>query len=73
MNTYPMSASPDAILKLLEELELNRRSRRTAWATLQWLRTFLEANGARIASPEDRNFETEGEVAMLKPPITPKA
>jgi hypothetical protein len=47
--------------KLLDELEANRRSRRSAWATLQRLRNFLEANGARIKNPEDRNFETEGE------------
>ena len=33
----------------------------TAWATLQRLRKFLEANGARISIPEERNFETEGE------------
>jgi hypothetical protein len=33
----------------------------TAWATLQRLRKFLEANGARISIPDDRNFETEGE------------
>jgi len=38
------------------------RSRRTAWATLQRLRKFLEANGARISVPDDRSFETEGEV-----------
>jgi hypothetical protein len=25
------------------------------------LRKFLEAHGARIATPDDRNFETEGE------------
>jgi len=34
---------------------------RTAWATLQRLRQFLEANGTRIATPEDRTFESEGE------------
>jgi hypothetical protein len=39
----------------------NRKSRRTAWAALQRLRTFLEENGARIGMPDDRNFETEGE------------
>ena len=32
-----------------------------AWATLQRLRKFLEANGTRISIPDDRNFETEGE------------
>jgi hypothetical protein len=57
-----MGATPDAIRQLLDELEANRKSRRTAWATLQRLRKFLEANGARIKVPEDRNFETEGEV-----------
>jgi hypothetical protein len=56
-----MAVTPDAILRLLDELEANRRSRRTAWATLQRLRKFLEANGARISIPDDRNFETEGE------------
>jgi len=55
-----MGATPEEIRKLLEELEANRRSRRTAWATLQRLRKFLEANGARISIPDDRNFETEG-------------
>jgi hypothetical protein len=56
-----MSGTPDAIRKLLDESEANRRSRRTAWATLQRLRKFLEANGARISIPDDRTFETEGE------------
>jgi hypothetical protein len=56
-----MSVTPDAILKLLDELEANRRSRRSAWATLQRLRKFLEANGARISIPDDRTFESEGE------------
>jgi hypothetical protein len=56
-----MSITPDAVRQLLDELEANRRSRRTAWATLQRLRKFLEANGARIAIPEERNFESEGE------------
>jgi hypothetical protein len=56
-----MSVTPEAIRQLLDELEANRRSRRTAWATLQRLRKFLEASGARIAIPDDRNFETEGE------------
>ena len=55
-----MRVTPDAIQRLLDELEANRRSRRTAWATLQQLRKFLEANGARIGIPEDRSFETEG-------------
>jgi hypothetical protein len=45
----------------LGRTQTNRRSRRTAWATLQRLRKFLEANGARINLPADRNFETEGE------------
>jgi hypothetical protein len=57
-----MSVTPDPIRQLLDELEANRKSRRTAWATLQRLRKFLEANGARISIPEDRTFETEGEV-----------
>ena len=56
-----MACDPDAILRLLDELEANRRSRKNAWATLQRLRKFLEANGARISIPDDRNFETEGE------------
>jgi hypothetical protein len=56
-----MSVTPDAILRLLDELEANRRSRRSAWATLQRLRKFLETNGARISVPDDRTFESEGE------------
>jgi hypothetical protein len=61
LNTASLSATPDAIRKLLDELEANRRSRKSAWATLQRLRKFLEANGTRINIPEDRSFETEGE------------
>jgi hypothetical protein len=45
----------------LDELDANRQSRKSAWATLQRLRKFLEANGARIKIPDDRSFETEGE------------
>ena len=57
-----MGEAPDAAMRrILDELEANRKSRRTAWATLQRLRKFLEANGARISLPEDRSFETEGE------------
>jgi hypothetical protein len=55
-----MSVPPDSILRLLDELEANRKSRRTAWATLPRLRKFLEENSARIGTPDDRNFETEG-------------
>ena len=57
-----MGVTPDAIRKLLDELEANRQSRKSAWATLQRLRKLLEATGARISIPEDRSFETEGEV-----------
>jgi hypothetical protein len=56
-----MGATPEEIRKLLDELEANRLSRRNAWATLQRLRKFLEEHGTRIATPDDRNFETEGE------------
>jgi hypothetical protein len=56
-----MSVTPDAIRKVSDELETNRQSRKSAWATLQRLRKFLEATGARISIPEDRSFETEGE------------
>lgn len=56
-----MSVTPDAIRQLLDELEANRRSRKSAWATLQRLRKFLEANGARISIPDERTFEAEGE------------
>ena len=62
-----MSLTPDAIRQLLDELEANRRSRKRAWATLQRLRKFLEANGARISIPDDRNFETEGEAIESGP------
>jgi hypothetical protein len=57
-----MSVTPDAILRLLDELEANRKSRKSAWATLQRLRKFLEEHGARIGTPEERTFESEGEV-----------
>ena len=56
-----MSVTPDAIRQLLDELEANRRSRRTAWTTLQRLRKFLEEHGTRIGTPEARTFETEGD------------
>jgi hypothetical protein len=55
-----MGATPGEIQKLLAELEANRRSRKSAWATLQRLRKFLEANGARITISDERSFETEG-------------
>jgi hypothetical protein len=56
-----MGVTPDAIKRLLDELEANRKSRRTAWSTLQRLRKFLEEHGARIVTPDDRNFKTEGD------------
>ena len=56
-----MSVTPDAIRQLLDELEANRQSRKSAWATLQRLRKFLESTGAKISTPDDRKFETEGE------------
>jgi hypothetical protein len=57
-----MGKAPNAAMRrILDELEANRKSRRTAWATLQRLRKFLEANGARIKIPGDRSFGTEGE------------
>ncbi len=56
-----MGVTPDAILRLLDELEANRKSRKSAWATLQRLRKFLEENGTKIGTPEERTFETEGE------------
>ena len=51
MHTYLMSVTPDAIRKLLDELEANRRSRRTAWATLQRLRKFLEPDWRQNQNP----------------------
>jgi hypothetical protein len=56
-----MGVTPDAIRQLLDELEANRKSRKSAWATLQRLRKLLEATGARISIPEERSFETEGD------------
>jgi hypothetical protein len=55
-----MGATPEAIRKLLDELEATDKAER-AWATLQRLRKFLEATGARISILKDRTFETEGE------------
>jgi hypothetical protein len=46
-----MDVSLDAILKPLDELEANR----------QRLCKFLEEHGTRIAIPETRSFETDGE------------
>jgi hypothetical protein len=58
-----LCVTPDSSLrKLLDELEANRRSRRTAWLILQRLRKLLEENGVTISTPENRTFETEGEV-----------
>ena len=57
-----MDEAPDvAMRRILDELEANRKSRRSACSTLQRLRKFLEENGARIKVPDDRNFETEGD------------
>jgi hypothetical protein len=53
---------PDSTLrKILDELEANRNSRRTAWTVLHRLRKVLDENGARIGTPQTRTFETEGE------------
>src|SRR5260221_10815338 len=49
--------------RALEEInELAGNPRRDAWATLQWLRKFLEEHGTRVAKPDERTFESEGEV-----------
>jgi hypothetical protein len=62
MSSKRVHVTPNAAMRrILDELEANRRSRRTAWSTLQRLRKFLEANGARISIPEDRSVETDGE------------
>jgi hypothetical protein len=53
--------TPAAILRLLDDLEADPQNRRRAWSTLQRLRKFLEEHGTRIAIPDDRNFESEGE------------
>jgi hypothetical protein len=59
---FRVNEAPDvAMRRILDELEANRKSRRSAWSTLQRLRKFLEENGARIIVPDDRNFETEGD------------
>jgi len=52
MNTQAMAHDPEAIIKLLEELEANRQYRKSAWATPQRLRKFLESHGTRVAKPE---------------------
>jgi hypothetical protein len=61
MDTYDMSATPDAIRKLWTIWRPTGAADEPAWATLQRLRKSLEANGARISIPEDPSFETEGE------------
>ena len=53
--------TPAAILRLLDDLEANPHNRRRAWSTLQRLRKSLEEHGTRIAIPDDRNCESEGE------------
>jgi hypothetical protein len=60
-----MSLTADAIRKLSAELKANRPSRKNARVTMQWLRKFLEPNGARIKIPNDRSFETEGEAIEM--------
>jgi hypothetical protein len=51
MNTIKMSATPQAIRKILDELEASRASRKRAWENLQEIRWILKFRKFRWIFP----------------------
>jgi Arc/MetJ-type ribon-helix-helix transcriptional regulator len=64
MNTcIQMSVSPEAIRKLLNELEASRASRKRAWENLQEIRWILkDATGIDLPPPARKTIDLEGRV-----------
>jgi hypothetical protein len=61
-NTYiQMSVTPEAIRKILDELEASRASRNRAWENLQEIRWILkDATGLDIPTPARKTIDLEG-------------
>jgi hypothetical protein len=63
-NTYlEMSVTPEAIKKILDELEASRASRKRAWENLQEIRWILKnATGIDLPAPARKTIDLEGRV-----------
>jgi hypothetical protein len=63
-NTYlEMSVTPEAIKKILDELEASRASRKRAWENLQEIRWILkDAIGIDLPAPARKTIDLEGRV-----------
>src|ERR1700751_3675921 len=58
-----MSVTPEAIKKLLDELEASRASRKRAWENLQENRWILkDATGIDLPAPARKTIDLEGRV-----------
>ena len=58
-----MSVTPEAIKKLLDELEASRASRKRAWENLQEIRWILkDATGIDLPAPARKTIDLEGRV-----------
>jgi hypothetical protein len=56
-----MATTPEALQKLLDELEASRASRKRAWENLQEIRWVLkDATGTELPSPERKTIDLEG-------------
>ena len=58
-----MSVTPEAIQKILDELEASRASRKRAWENLQEIRWILkDATGIDLPAPARKTIDLEGRV-----------
>jgi hypothetical protein len=58
-----MSVTPEAIKKILDELEASRASRKRAWENLQEIRWILkDATGINLPPPARKTIDLEGRV-----------
>src|ERR1700730_11936884 len=58
-----MSITPEALQKLLDELEASRASRRRAWENLQEMRLVLkDTAGMELPPPDKKTIDLEGRV-----------
>jgi hypothetical protein len=58
-----MSVTPEALQKILDELEKSRASRRRAWENLQEIRWVLkDTAGVELPAPERKTIDLEGRI-----------
>jgi hypothetical protein len=63
VNISSMSITPEAIQKLLDELEASRASRRRAWENLQEIRWVLkDSAGLQLEPPARKTIDLEGRI-----------